>query len=154
MSDSWVELAKRAEQVGCEALLVPDHPGWTAAPIVALAAVAGATSRLRLGTSVLNAGVREPLTIAAEIATLDVISDGRAVLGLGAGHTPTEWTRMGMPYPSPRQRIEHLEVIASAVKRLLAGEVVSMQTANAHLEEAVLEWPRPPRHNVPILIGG
>jgi alkanesulfonate monooxygenase SsuD/methylene tetrahydromethanopterin reductase-like flavin-dependent oxidoreductase (luciferase family) len=66
-----------------------------------LAAAAAATSRIRLGTYVVNAGAREPLHLASEVATLDVVSGGRAVFGAGAGHTPAEWTMFGRPYPSP-----------------------------------------------------
>ena len=59
---------------------------------------------MKLGTYVLNTGVRDPLTIAADAATLDVISGGRVVLGLGAGHTPAEWHMTGRAYPQPGAR--------------------------------------------------
>src|SRR5882724_8802882 len=86
----WLDLARRAESLGLDSLYVPDHPGTCASPFVALAAAAAVTTRLRLGSYVSNAGVREPILLASDVATLDVVSGGRAVLGLGAGHTPAE----------------------------------------------------------------
>ncbi len=96
---AFVALARKAEDIGCRAVYVADHPGATADPFASLAALAGATT-LRLGTYVLNAGVRDPLTIASAAATLDVLSGGRVVLGLGAGHTPAEWAMLGREPPS------------------------------------------------------
>ena len=99
---TWATLARKAEKARFEAFLVADHPGVTASPFVALATAAAATSKITLGTYVVNAGVRDPLQIATDVATLDVVSGGRAQLGIGAGHTPAEWTMTGAPYPSPR----------------------------------------------------
>jgi alkanesulfonate monooxygenase SsuD/methylene tetrahydromethanopterin reductase-like flavin-dependent oxidoreductase (luciferase family) len=84
----WLDTARRAEAGGFDTLLTADHPGSCAAPFVALAAAAAVTSRIRPGSYVSNAGVREPMLLAADVATLDVVSGGRAVLGLGAGHPP------------------------------------------------------------------
>jgi alkanesulfonate monooxygenase SsuD/methylene tetrahydromethanopterin reductase-like flavin-dependent oxidoreductase (luciferase family) len=75
---SWGALARRAETAGYDALLAADHPGVVASPFVALAAAAGVTERLGLGTYVANAGIREPLLLASDVATLDVVSGGRA----------------------------------------------------------------------------
>ena len=80
----------------------PTTPVSPRPPFVALATAAAATSKIRLGTYVVNVGVRDPLQIATDVATLDVVSGGRAQLGIGAGHTPAEWTMTGTPYPSPR----------------------------------------------------
>lgn len=77
----------------------------TADPFVALAAAAAVTERIRLGTCVLNAGVWEPIPLATAVATVDLISQGRAVLGVGAGHTPQEWTARGVPFPGARDRV-------------------------------------------------
>lgn len=87
---SWLDVARRAETLGLDALLVPDHPGATVAPFVALGAAAAVTERIGLGSNVTNGGVRESIHIAADVATLDLVSGGRARLGLGAGHTPAE----------------------------------------------------------------
>ncbi|MEV6847205.1 LLM class flavin-dependent oxidoreductase [Actinoplanes sp. NPDC051411] len=137
---AWLDLARRAEEIGFEALYVADHPGSTAAPFVALAAAAVATSRLRLGSYVVNAGVREPILLAADVATLDVVSGGRAILGLGAGHTPAEWAAVGKVRPGVRARVDHCIAVAEQTRRMLAGEG--------------MDQPRPVQQPVPLLIGG
>ena len=103
----WLDLATSADAMGFEALSIADHPGSAAAPFVALAAAAQVTTRLLLAPAVVNAGAWEPLALASEVATLNVLSEGRVVLGIGAGHTPTEWTQIGQPYPLAAQRISN-----------------------------------------------
>jgi hypothetical protein len=76
----WVDTARRAEAAGFAALYAADHPGACAAPHVALAAAAAVTSTIRLGAYVVNAGVREPMLLAADVATLDVVSLGESEL--------------------------------------------------------------------------
>jgi len=66
------------------------------------------TERIRLGTYVLQAGVREPLDMANDAATLDLLDPGRVVLGMGAGHTPVEWGAIGRRRPAPAKRIARL----------------------------------------------
>lgn len=136
----WTDLARRAEQIGFESLYVADHPGACASPFVALAAAAAVTSTLRLGSYVSNAGVREPILLASDVATLDVVSGGRAVLGLGAGHTPAEWAAVGKVRPPVRARIDHCIAVAERTMAALAGDG--------------LEKPRPVQERVPLLIGG
>ncbi|MEV4345095.1 LLM class flavin-dependent oxidoreductase [Actinoplanes sp. NPDC049596] len=136
----WPELAREAERLGFESLYVADHPGVCAAPFVALAAAAAVTSRLRLGSYVSNAGVREPILLATDVATLDVVSGGRAVLGLGAGHTPAEWEAVGKVRPGVRERVDHCIAVAEATRRILAGDGLTK--------------PRPVQEEVPLLIGG
>lgn len=124
---SWLELARSAEDAGFDGLYVADHPGTSSAPFVALAAAAVVTDRIRLGTYVANAGVWNPVALANEVATLDVISGGRAILGIGAGHTPTEWTAMGRPFPSSGQRVDRMIEVVRATQALLAGDVVTFE---------------------------
>jgi alkanesulfonate monooxygenase SsuD/methylene tetrahydromethanopterin reductase-like flavin-dependent oxidoreductase (luciferase family) len=85
---SWLALARRLESAGFHGLLMGDHPGSGASPWPALGSAAAVTQTLRLGTYVVQAGVREPMHVAADAATLDTLAPGRVVLGLGAGHTP------------------------------------------------------------------
>lgn len=136
----WLDLARRAEELGFETLYGADHPGSCAAPYVALAAAAAVTSRIRLGAYVANAGVREPILLASDVATLDVVSGGRAVLGLGAGHTPAEWAAVGKVRPDVRGRIDHCLAVAEATTRMLGGDG--------------MDRPRPVQERVPLLIGG
>jgi probable F420-dependent oxidoreductase len=140
--DVWTDLARHAEAIGFDELLVPDHPGATAAPWLSLAAAAMVTDRIGLGACVLNTGVREPLQVAVDAATLAILAPGRTVVGLGAGHTPAEWAASGRQYPSPGGRVDRLREVASIVKRLLAGETVSSHGSTVTLEDASLggEW--------------
>jgi probable F420-dependent oxidoreductase len=151
---AWLDLARRAERAGFETLYVADHPGVTASPFPALAAAAGVTSTLRLGTYVLNTGIRDPLSIASDAATIDVISGGRFVLGLGAGHTPVEWAMTGREYPSAAARVGRLVETVDVVTRLLAGEVVTHHGRYLEVDDAALAMPRPVQEPIPLLIGG
>jgi probable F420-dependent oxidoreductase len=147
----WAELARRVEHLGFEALCVADHPGLTASPFVAAAAAAPVTSSLRIGTGVVNGGVRAPFDIANDAATLNLVSGGRALLGIGAGHTPTEWAATGRTYPSASERIERLGVVIELVRRLLAGEAVTYHGPDLQLVDARLELAP---CAIPLLVGG
>ncbi|HEY7273857.1 MAG TPA: LLM class flavin-dependent oxidoreductase [Actinoplanes sp.] len=141
----WTDTARRAEAAGFAALYVPDHPGSCAAPHVALAAAAAVTSTIKLSAYVVNAGVREPMLLAADVATLDVVSGGRAVLGIGAGHTPAEWAAVGRTRPDVKGRIDHCIAVIDATRALLAGGEVNGSR---------LTQPRPVQEPIPLLIGG
>ena len=149
----WLDLARRAEAAGFDTLLAADHPGSCAAPFVALAAAAAVTTTIRLGSYVANAAVREPILLATDVATLDVVSGGRALLGLGAGHTPAEWDAIGQVRPGVRGRVDRCVAVAEATTRLLAGERVTVATPELTMLNAVLEEPRPVQERVPLLIG-
>jgi probable F420-dependent oxidoreductase len=151
---SWGEFAVRCEALGMDALLVGDHPGVTASPYVALAAAAGATRRIRLGSYVANAALRDPLELASQLATLDVVSAGRALLGVGAGHTPAEWTMQGMAMPAAGARVTRMVEVADQTQRLLAGETVTFTGEHIQLREAHLADPQPVQEQVPLLVGG
>lgn len=151
---SWLELAREVERAGFDGLYVADHPGATSAPFVALAAASAVTDRIRLGTCVVNAGMWEPLALANEIATLDVVSGGRAVLGVGAGHTPSEWTSTGRSYPSPGERVDRMIELVDTTRALLAGDTVSCRGRHVTLTDATLADPRPVQNRIPLLIGG
>lgn len=150
---SWLELARRAEAAGFDSLQAADHPGSCAAPYVALAAAAAVTSRIRLGAYVANAGVREPMLLATDVATLDVVSGGRAFLGLGAGHTPAEWLAVGRERPDVAGRVDRCLAVAEATRALLDGATVTVDTPQLRLSEARLEKPRPVQERVPLLMG-
>ena len=83
--EAWGRLARRAEELGYDAFMMPDHLGRQFAPIAALATVAAATTRIRIAPFVLANDYRHPLMLAGEAATLDVLSGGRFILGIGAG---------------------------------------------------------------------
>jgi probable F420-dependent oxidoreductase len=136
----WLDLARRAEAAGFQALYAADHPGSSASPFVALAAAAAVTSTIKLGSYVVNAGVREPILLASDVATLDLVSGGRAILGIGAGHTPAEWAAIGRERPGVRERADHCIAVAETTMRMLAGDGMAK--------------PRPVQERVPLLFGG
>ncbi|WP_159622996.1 TIGR03621 family F420-dependent LLM class oxidoreductase [Ruania rhizosphaerae] len=151
--NSWLALARRLEASGFEALLMGDHPGSGASPWPALGAAAAVTSTLRLGTCVLQTGVREPLQVATDAATLDALAPGRVILGLGAGHTFREWEVSGRRWPSPADRIGRLAEFVPAVAQLLDGEHVTATGRFLELDDAVLE-DVPATGRVRIAVGG
>src|SRR5271170_3649119 len=106
---SWAAQARKAEDLGYSALLMPDHFGDQLAPVPALAAVAAATTSLRMGALVFDNDYRHPLVLAKEAATLDVLSDGRLELSLGAGWMRTDYEQSGIPYDPPAVRVDRFE---------------------------------------------
>ncbi|WP_191497364.1 LLM class F420-dependent oxidoreductase [Mycobacterium simulans] len=100
--------AKRAEDLGFDVLCVPDHLG-AIAPFPALTAVAMVTTKIRLSMYVLNAGFYKPALLSRDIEALEVLSDGRVELGLGAGYERAEFEAAELPYPSAGARVDYLE---------------------------------------------
>jgi probable F420-dependent oxidoreductase len=110
------EKAKRLEDSGFDVLHLPDHLG-APAPFPVLTAIASATSTVRLGTYVLNAGFYKPALLARDAAEVDQLSDGRLDLGLGAGYVKEEFEAAELPYPTARRRVEYLEHVTTYLKK-------------------------------------
>jgi probable F420-dependent oxidoreductase len=119
----WRDDARRFEQLGYDMWWVPDHVGMFD-PFAALVAAAGATERMRVGTYVLNVEFWNPLLLARAAATAHIVTDGRLVLGIGAGHAKVEFDQAGLAYPSGGRRVDRLAACVPALRRLLAGEAV------------------------------
>jgi probable F420-dependent oxidoreductase len=151
---SLVDLARRVEANGFDALYVSDHPGVVASPFAVLATAACATSTLRLGTYVCNTGVREPVQLASDAATIDMLSEGRFIFGVGAGHTPAEWTMEGRSYPSASDRVGRFTEMVAVVVQLLSGEVVNFDGRFVRVRDGFLLTPRPIQPRLPVLVGG
>ncbi|MET9446812.1 LLM class F420-dependent oxidoreductase [Streptomyces cinerochromogenes] len=148
-ADEWRAKCRRAEELGYDVILVPDHLGMVA-PFPALVAAAEATRRPRLGTFVLNTGFWNPALLAREVATTDALTGGRLELGLGTGYVQAEHEAAGLPFGSPRERVDHLERTLAELERLLgSGE---LPHAGPHSRGAT---PVPPsaRSRVPVLVG-
>jgi len=149
-----VALARRAEELGYSAMLIPDHLGQQLSPIAALATAAAVTSSLRIGGFVFANDFRHPLMLAREAASLDLLSNGRLELGLGAGWRTADYRQLGMTYDAPGRRIDRLVEAAGLVKRLLAGETVTHRGPHYELGAARI-WPRPIQQPYPpIIMGG
>ncbi|MFI6049021.1 TIGR03560 family F420-dependent LLM class oxidoreductase [Streptomyces violascens] len=127
----------------------PCLDGWTA-----LAALAQATSRLRLGILVTGAHFRHPAVLAKMVTTVDVISGGRLELGLGAGWNHEEANAYGIPLGDPRERSERLEETCAALTGLLSHETFSFTGKHYRLTDAGHEPKGPQEPHPPICIGG
>ena len=122
---AWVLIARQAEELGYSTLLIPDRTSvGILAPIPALAIAAAATSSLRVGSFVFCNGYRHPVLLAREAATLDLLTDGRFELGLGAGVSPAESEQMGIPFAGAGARVAQLEEAIQAIKQLFTSDVV------------------------------
>lgn len=152
--EDWTAIARRAEELGYSALLIPDHLGRQLSPFVALTAAAMATTRLRIGAFVFANDYRHPLVLAREAATLDFLSGGRLELGLGAGWATGDYRRLGVAYDTPSVRIDRLVEAVGIVKRLLAGETVDHAGTHYRLTGAGVGPLPVQRPHPPILIGG
>jgi probable F420-dependent oxidoreductase len=117
-----------------------------------LAAVAASTERVRLGTLVLNNDMRNPVHVAWEASTIDRISGGRFELGLGAGHTPSEYDATGILRSAPAARKRRLTESVAIVRALLDGEVVEHDGEHYRIDRARID-PASQGH-LPILVGG
>ena len=150
----WTDRARMFEDQGYATLNLPDHLVAMLAPLPALATAAAATRRLRVGTMVLNNDFRHPVVLAREAATLDLLSDGRVELGLGAGHMKVEYDEVGLAFDRGRVRVERLAEAVVIVKRLFTGEPVTYDGRHYRVTGHTIH-PRPvQRPRPPILIGG
>lgn len=150
----WVEQARQAEDLGYSAVTMPDHFGDQLAPIAGMMALADATSTVRIGTLVFDNDYRHPLTLAKEAATIDLLSDGRLELGIGAGWMRQDYDQAGMAYDPPAQRLDRFEECLAVVKGLMADGPFSFSGSyySIHAHDGL---PKPlQRPHPPIIIGG
>jgi len=147
-------LARKAEAVGCSAFVVPDHLIGQYAALPLLAVVAAATARLRVGTFVLNAGLRHPAVLAQDLATLDVLSGGRLEIGLGADWNKPEHDAIGIPFEPTGVRITRLAEAFAVLKGCFADGPFSF--SGAHYTITGHDGtPKPAqRPHPPIFLGG
>lgn len=152
--EEWRGLARRAESAGYATLSISDHLFDQLAPIPALAAAAAATTDIRLTANVLANDFRHPAILAKEAATLDVLSDGRLELGLGAGWLATDYTQTGITMDRPGVRIERLTEAVAVLRGLWSDEAYSLLGAHYRID-SLDGTPKPlQRPGPPILMGG
>jgi probable F420-dependent oxidoreductase len=150
----WAELARRSEAAGYDVLTMPDHFTDQLAPVPALMAAADATTTLRVGALVFDNDYKHPVILAKELATLDLLSDGRTEVGLGAGWMISDYEEAGIVYDSPKVRIdrfiEGLAIIRGAMAEgpfSFSGDHYTVTNYNGHPKPVQAPCP-------PILIGG
>ncbi len=150
----WAEVARRVEGDGYSTLVMPDHFDDQWAPVPALAAAAAATTTLRIGSMVLDHDYRHPVVVAKEAATLDVLSDGRLELGLGAGWQRRDYEQSGIAYDDAATRVERLAEGLVVIKGLLGDGPFSF-AGRHHTVTDLIGTPHPvQRPHPPILVGG
>jgi probable F420-dependent oxidoreductase len=146
--------ARVAESTGYDAICIHDHLTSQPAPIPLLTAVAMATERLRLCPLVLNNDLRHPAVLAQDLATLDVLSKGRVIVGIGAGWNEPEYRAAGIEFDGPGMRIDRL-VEAIAVLRGLFGERPFSFDGRFYTISGMDGQPKPiQRPHPPFLVGG
>ena len=149
----WAQLARRTEAAGYEVLTMPDHFTDQLAPIPALMAAASATSTLRIGALVFDNDYKHPVVLAKELATIDLLSEGRLEIGLGAGWMISDYEEAGMPYDSPKVRIDRFIEGVAVIRGAMAdgsfsfsGDYYTITNYNGQ--------PKPVQARPPLLIGG
>src|SRR3712207_938194 len=121
----YLTLARKVEDLGYAILLTPDHFGDQLAPLTALMAAAEVTRTLRIGSYVFANDFRHPVVLAREAATLDVLSEGRFELGIGAGYMAPDYAMTGIPLDPPGVRVSRLAESVQIIKGLFADEPVT-----------------------------
>ncbi len=149
----FLELARKAEDLGYSTLTIPDHLDGQLAPIPALTAAAMATTSLRLLTLVLANDYRHPVMTAKEAATLDLVSDGRLELGLGAGWMKSDYDEAGIDYDKPSVRIRRLGEAVTIVKGLLGDDPVDFD-GEFYNVSSMNGLPKPKQSQIPLMLAG
>jgi probable F420-dependent oxidoreductase len=148
----WRDLAKQAEDLGYASFQIDDHFGNQLAPVPAIMAAAAATEKIYVGPHVAGIDFRNPVLFAKEAATIDLLSDGRMMLGLGAGWSKDDYAIAGIEQASAAVRIERLGEAVQVMRGLWGTEPFSF--SGTHYSVAEVNAMPKPISNIPILIGG
>ena len=145
----WRAKARRVEELGYDTLLITDHMTAQLAPIPAMTAALDATTRLRVGSYVFSNDYRNPVVLAKEIATLDVLSGGRVDLGIGAGWNVRDYRMLGIAYDPPATRVPRMMEAVRLIDRLLTEDSVDAKgryytVRGAKVLPKPIQRPRPP----------
>jgi probable F420-dependent oxidoreductase len=151
---SWADTVREVESLGYSTLFVPDHFDEGLGPITAMASAVMVTSALRVGSLVFDCDYRHPAILAREIASIDLLSEGRMELGLGAGWKKWDYDVSGIPMDRPGVRVDRMIEYTTIVKALFRDEPVTFAGSHFRITD-LLGTPRPYREGgPPILIGG
>jgi probable F420-dependent oxidoreductase len=148
----WTDLARQAEDLGYASFQMDDHFGNQLAPVPALMAAADATSKILVGPHVAGVDFRNPVVFAKESATIDLLSEGRFTLGIGAGWSNKDYAIAGIRQDSAGTRIERLGEAVAIMKGLWGAEPFSFD--GQHYQVAEVDGIPKPFSHIPIMIGG
>ena len=118
---SWPDSAREAESLGYSTMFVPDHFDEGIGPFTAMATAAAATTTLNVGALVLDCDFRHPTGVARELASIDLLSEGRLEVGLGAGWKRLDYDHSGIPMDPPKVRVDRLIEHTQVLKGLFAA---------------------------------
>ena len=146
--------AQHVEASGYHTLVMPDHFGPRLALAPALVLAAEATSRLRVGSLVYDNDFRHPAVLAQEVASIDLLTDGRFEFGLGAGWLKSEYDAAGIPFEPGATRVERMAEALEIIKALFNGTPVTFEGRYYRLT-GLTGSPKPKQQpHPPILVGG
>jgi probable F420-dependent oxidoreductase len=150
----WRDTARRIEDLGYSTVTMPDHFGGQLAPVPALQAILDATTTLRAGALVFDNDYRHPAILAKELATIDVLSDGRVEIGLGAGWMISDYEQLGLVHDRARVRIDRFVEGLAVIRGAMGPGPFSFEGAHYTITDydglpKPVQAPCPP-----ILIGG
>jgi F420-dependent oxidoreductase-like protein len=164
MGSKFAEIGRTADEAGFASLWVMDHffqievVGEVEEPMLegysALSYLAAITERARLGTLVTGVHYRHPGLLVKTATTLDVLSEGRAYLGIGAGWNERESRGLGVPFPSTRERFEQLEEALQIAHQMWSGEVEPYEGEHYQLDEPLNSPQALAEPHPPVMIGG
>ena len=165
--NEWTDTARRAEDLGYSTLFVADHyfgpgsameeanhPLQTVACIPAMMAAADATTSIRIGSRVICVDYHHPVVLAKELATIDLLSDGRLEAGFGAGWIASEYAAMGIPMDRPGVRIDRMIEVVEMSRRFFAGDDLDLDGEHVTARD-MRAVPTSPQDGGPrIMLGG
>ncbi len=151
---TWAASARRLEELGYSTLFLPDHFGDQLAPIAAMTAAAAATESLRVGALVFDNDYRHPVVLAKEMATIDLLFEGRCEVGMGAGWMATDYDASGIAMDRPGVRVDRLMEGAAIVRGLFSCDPVNHRGVHYTITDLVgMPSPHTPG-GPPLLIAG
>ena len=152
---AWVSELRRVEAMGFDTVAVSQHVtnGWQLAPLAAMAFAAATTSRLRVMSLVVQNGFHHPALLAKDIATIDVLSNGRVELGIGPSWKAEDYTALGLTLESGRVRLARLAEAVEIIRRYFTTEFVDFVGNHYRIDHMEALPKCVQRPNPPILIG-
>lgn len=148
----WADLARQAEDLGYVSFQIDDHFGSQLAPLPAAMAAAAATSSIKVGPLVAGNDFRNPVVLAKEAATIDMLSDGRFLLGVGAGWLKQDYAVAGIDQADAATRIDRLSEAIQIFRGVWSAEPFSFSGTHYTVAETT-GYPKPVSR-IPLLIGG